>query len=63
MDLSYKLNYSQNRGTRMATIAEVLVEQGRVDGLREGILESIGIVRSLRMTVTIDQVRAIYQSA
>lgn len=47
----------------MATIAEVLVEQGRVDGLREGILESIGIVRSLRMTVTIDQVRAIYQPA
>jgi hypothetical protein len=32
----------------MTTIAEGLMEQGRVDGLREGILESIGIVLELK---------------
>lgn len=32
----------------MTTIAEGLMEQGRVEGLREGILESIGIVLELK---------------
>lgn len=57
VDLRQAVNQVFNEGGElMATIAETLVEQGRVDGLREGrvdglregILESIGIVLELK---------------
>ncbi|MCE7986096.1 MAG: Rpn family recombination-promoting nuclease/putative transposase [Caldilinea sp. CFX5] len=49
VDLRQAVTHVFNEGGEiMATIAEVLVEQGRADGLREGILESIGIVLELK---------------
>jgi predicted transposase/invertase (TIGR01784 family) len=49
VDLRQAINQVFREGDElMSTIAEVLVEQGRVDGLREGILESIGIVLELK---------------
>jgi hypothetical protein len=53
VDLRQAVNQVFTEGNElMATIAEGLVEQGRVegriDGLREGILESIGIVLELK---------------